>query len=353
MNILPTTAEMQRAYLKKDATYNGVFFLGVRTTAIFCRPSCPARKPLPKNVEYFPTAREALFAGYRPCKRCRPLDSDDQPGWARDLIARVEREPGARIRDSELKARGVDPATVRRYFQRRYGMTFQAYTRARRLTGALQRIREGAELDTAVFDSGYGSHSGFREAFTKLFGKTPGDSRAEDRGRDVVVLSWVRSPLGPLVTGATSEGVCLLEFSDRRMLEAQLASVRRLFKGPVVPGTNRHLETLARELEEYFAGKRRRFTIPLVYPGSPFQRRVWTALLDIPYGRTCSYEDIAIAVRNRKAVRAVGSANGLNRIAIVIPCHRVLNKGGKLGGYGGGLWRKQYLLDLERGDRLC
>lgn len=344
---------MQRAYLKKDATYNGVFFLGVRTTAIFCRPSCPARKPLPKNVEYFPTAREALFAGYRPCKRCRPLDSDDQPGWARDLIARVEREPGARIRDSELKARGVDPATVRRYFQRRYGMTFQAYTRARRLTGALQRIREGAELDTAVFDSGYGSHSGFREAFTKLFGKTPGDSRAEDRGRDVVVLSWVRSPLGPLVTGATSEGVCLLEFSDRRMLEAQLASVRRLFKGPVVPGTNRHLETMARELEEYFAGKRRRFTIPLVYPGSPFQRRVWTALLDIPYGRTCSYEDIAIAVRNRKAVRAVGSANGLNRIAIVIPCHRVLNKGGKLGGYGGGLWRKQYLLDLERGDRLC
>jgi AraC family transcriptional regulator of adaptative response/methylated-DNA-[protein]-cysteine methyltransferase len=353
MNTLPTTAEMQRAYLKKDATYNGVFFLGVRTTAIFCRPSCPARKPLPKNVEYFPTAREALFAGYRPCKRCRPLDSDDQPGWARDLIARVEREPAVRIRDSELKARGVDPATVRRYFQRRYGMTFQAYTRARRLTGALQRIRAGAELDTAVFDSGYESHSGFREAFTKLFGKTPGGSRAENRGGDVVVLSWVRSPLGPLVTGATSAGVCLLEFSDRRMLEAQLAAVRRLFKGPVVPGTNRHLETLARELEEYFAGKRRRFTVPLVYPGSPFQQHVWKALLDIPYGQTCSYQDIAIAVGDRKAVRAVGGANGLNRIAIVIPCHRVVNKGGKLGGYGGGLWRKQYLLDLERGDRLC
>jgi AraC family transcriptional regulator of adaptative response/methylated-DNA-[protein]-cysteine methyltransferase len=207
-------------------------------------------------------------------------------------------------------------------------------------------------LDQTVFESGYASHSGFREAFTKLFGKTPRGSRSPAQG-ELVVLSWVRSPLGPLVTGATEQGVCLLEFSDRRMLETQFATIRKVFSGPVLPGTNRHLAVLARELGEYFAGTRRHFTVPLVYPGSAFQRRVWEALLTIPYGETCSYQDIAAAIGDRKAVRAVGTANGMNRIAIIIPCHRVVNKDGRLGGYGGGLWRKQYLLDLERGDRLC
>jgi AraC family transcriptional regulator of adaptative response/methylated-DNA-[protein]-cysteine methyltransferase len=231
-------------------------------------------------------------------------------------------------------------------------MTFQAYTRARRLTGALQRIREGAALDPTIFDSGYASHSGFRDAFTKLFGKTPRAARSPQQG-DVVLLSWVRSPLGPLVTGATEDGVCLVEFSDRRMLEKQFATISRVFSGPIVPGSNRHSEALARELSEYFAGTRRHFDVPIVSPGSPFQRRVWEALMQVPYGQTCSYQDIATAVGDKKAVRAVGTANGANRIAIVIPCHRVVNKGGKLGGYGGGLWRKQYLIDLERGDRLC
>src|SRR3954470_19619758 len=174
MTKLPPITEMQRAYLKGDATYNGVFFLGVRTTAIFCRPICPARKPLPKNVEFFSTAQEALFAGYRPCKRCRPLEADDQPEWAARLISDVEREPNARITEGDLRKRGVDPATVRRYFSRRYGMTFQAFTRARRLTGAFREIRDGATLDDAAFTSGYESTSGFRDAFERLFGAAPG-----------------------------------------------------------------------------------------------------------------------------------------------------------------------------------
>lgn len=344
MNTTLSTTEMQQAYLKRDATYNGVFFLGVRTTAIFCRPTCPARKPLPKNVEYFPTAKAALFAGYRPCKRCRPLASDDQPEWASDLLADVDQHPSKRIRDADLRARGIDPATVRRYFLRQYGMTFQAYTRARRLAGALHRIREGAALDSAVFDSGYDSHSGFRDAFAKTFGTSPGESH----NGACVMLAWMRSPLGPLVAGATHEGICLLEFTDRRMLEAQMTTVRRLFPGPVVPGENRHLTVLKNELVDYFAGKLRRFSVPLVYPGTPFQHLVWRQLLAIPHGETRSYEQVAAAIGQPKAVRAVGRANGLNRIAIVIPCHRVVNKDGQLGGYGGGLRRKQFLLDLER-----
>jgi len=198
-------------------------------------------------------------------------------------------------------------------------------------------------MDEAIFESGYESHSGFRDAFLRTFGDTPG----KYRDGECVLLSWLRSPLGPLVAGATSEGICLLEFTDRRMLEAQFTTVRKLFALPVVPGTNNHLEKLESEVASYFAGTLRDFSVPLIYPGTDFQKRVWTQLLAIPYGETRSYEELAIAVGDKKAVRAVGRANGLNRIGIVIPCHRVVNKSGALGGYGGGLRRKQFLLDLE------
>jgi AraC family transcriptional regulator of adaptative response/methylated-DNA-[protein]-cysteine methyltransferase len=345
MNTTLTSSEMKRAYLEKDPAYHGLFYLGVRTTGIFCRPTCPARKPLLKNVEYFARAKDAMAAGYRPCKRCRPLELDDQPAWAADLIADVERDPAARVSESELRKRGIDPATVRRYFQRRYGMTFQAFTRARRLSGAFNQIRDMGSVDKAVLESGYESHSGFSEAFIRLFGDAPGNAR----NGECVFLSWIRSPLGPLVAGATALGICLLEFTERRMLEAQFATVRKLFKAPVVPGANEHLENLQAELVEYFAGALKEFSVPLVYPGTPFQQRVWDQLLKIPYGETRSYEDVAIAVGEPKGVRAVGRANGMNRIAIVIPCHRVVNKGGALGGYGGGLRRKEFLLELERG----
>lgn len=335
---------MERAYLAGDASYNGLFYLGVRTTGIFCRPNCPARKPLPKNVEYFATPRAALVAGYRACKRCRPLEADAAPDWAAELLGQLEKDPAVRITESDLKSRGVDPATVRRYFLRAYGMTFQAFARAQRLAGAFTRIREGESVDQAVFNSGFDSHSGFRDAFARIFGDTPGNAR----DGDCVFLSWVQSPLGPLVAGATVEGICLLEFSDRRMLEAQFATIRKLFTVPVLPGSNQHLEQLKSELARYFAGELTSFSVPLVYPGTDFQHQVWSRLLEIPYGRTCSYEDLAVAVGNPKGVRAVGRANGMNRIAIVIPCHRVVNKDGQLGGYGGGLRRKQFLLDLER-----
>jgi len=335
---------MEQAYLNRDAAYIGLFVFGVRTTGIFCRPACPARSPLPENVEYFSTAAQALFAGYRPCKRCRPMTEDDQPEWAASLLTEVEANPSTRITESDLRARGLDPATVRRHFLRCYGITFQAYARARRLTNAFTRIREGDSVDDAVFDSGYDSHSGFREAFGNAFGCPPGASA----DRACVFLAWFPSPLGPLVAGATDAGVCLLEFTDRRMLEEQFATIRKRFQLPVIPGTNAHLEQLRQELADYFVGTLRSFTVPLVYPGSPFQQRVWDQLLLVPYGQTRSYQELASAAGNPAAVRAVGRANGLNRIAIVIACHRIVNKNGDLGGYGGGLRRKQYLLNLEK-----
>lgn len=343
MKSLPPIAEMQRAYQAADASYNGIFYLGVRTTGIFCKPQCPAPvKPLPKNVEYFSDAKAATFAGYRPCKRCRPLESDATPAWAQRLLARVD--GGGRLREWDLRKLGVDPGRARRYFQQHYGMSFHAYQRGRRMGQAFKEIRSGAGVDHAALNQGFGSASGFREAFGKLFGQPPRAAATSE----CIYLSWYESPLGPLVLGATAKAVCLLEFSDRRMLETQFKVLHKRFSATMVPGENAHLKQLKQELAAYFAGKLKSFKVPLDYPGTPFQHSVWKNLLKIPYGETRSYEDLARAVQSPKAVRAVGTANGCNRIAIIIPCHRVVNKGGKLGGYGGGLWRKQWLLDLER-----
>nr|HMT11777.1 methylated-DNA--[protein]-cysteine S-methyltransferase [Ignavibacteria bacterium] len=155
--------------------------------------------------------------------------------------------------------------------------------------------------------------------------------------------------LGPMVVGATSKGVCLVEFTDRRMLEYQLKTIRKRFGASIVPGTNQHLEQCIDELKEYLAGYLKSFKVPIEYPGTDFQVKVWNELRKIPYGTTVSYIDLAEKVGVKNASRAVGTANGMNRIAIILPCHRVVNKDGRLGGYGGGLWRKQWLIDLERG----
>ena len=349
--LLPPRPEMERAFLASDASYNGLFFTGVRTTGIFCLPSCPARKPLPQNVEFFATVKDALFAGYRPCKRCRPTESS-APEWVRSLLGTVDQNGGARIRESGLREMGLEAARVRRYFLREYGMTFQAYCRARRLGQAFERIRSGALIDDAVFDSGFDSHSGFRTAFARLFGKPPGQVHKNDTTNgDCVRLAWMETPRGPMVAGATSEGICLLEFSDRRMLETQFEKIRRRFPVPMIPGESDHLSQLRAELAEYFAGSRRDFMVPLIYPGTEFEHRVWSELLAIPYGETRSYQDIARTLEQTGASRAVGRANGMNRIAILIPCHRVVNQNGELGGYGGGLWRKRILLEMEKEGR--
>jgi AraC family transcriptional regulator of adaptative response/methylated-DNA-[protein]-cysteine methyltransferase len=345
---LPSLKEMERAYQQRDASYDGLFFLAVRTTGVFCRPSCPARKPLSSNVEYFSSSREAVFAGYRPCKRCRPMETNGKPPeWVETLFSAIETKPLARHSDASLHSIGIDPARARRYFLKNYGMTFQAYCRARRLGKSFEQIRLGADLDDVALGYGYNSHSGFREAFAKTFGTAPGKSR----GTDCIVAAWVESPFGPLLAAATSKGICLLEFTDRRRLDHQFERLRKYFQCSIVPGENNHTAQLKSELAEYFAGTRKRFSVKLFYPGTPFEQKVWNVLLTIPYGSTVSYEEIAKTIGSPGASRAVGRANGFNRISIVIPCHRVINKNGELGGYGGGLWRKKMLLSLEEKNK--
>lgn len=343
---LPGSEEMYRAVLARDSAFEGVFFVAVRTTGIFCRPTCPARKPLARNVEFFGSARDALFAGYRPCKRCHPLEPiGAAPAWLADLLEEVECDPTRRWRDADLRERGIEPLRVRRWFQAQHGMTFHAYARARRLGRAFERIRAGGDLNHAAYDSGFESPSGFRDAFGQAFGTPPGRAR----GKRLVLAARLLTPLGPMIAAAAEEGVCLLEFADRRMLETQLATLRRRLDCLIAPGHHAHLERLEAELEAYFAGELRHFEVPLLHPGTAFQCAVWEQLGTIPYGETRSYAEIAAAIGRPGAQRAVGRANGDNRLAILLPCHRVVRADGQLSGYGGGLWRKRWLLDHERG----
>lgn len=348
----PTTlspAEMERAFYAGDAAYDGLFVAAVRTTGIFCKPSCPARKPLVQNVVYYRTVRDALFAGYRACKRCKPMEpAGADPAWAADLRRDVEAEPGRRWNAGDLRARNLVPETVRRWFLKTYGLTFSGWSRALRLGQAFARLREGTPIDEVVFDHGFESHSGFREAFEHLFGITPGRTS----GRDVIVASLLQTPLGPMVAAAAEAGLCFLEFSDRRMLQAQLQTVSRRLKLRVVPGDHPHIAHLREELKAYFDGDLRDFSVPLFTPGTPFQERVWHELRKIPHGETITYETLAARAGKPAAIRAAGHANGLNRICLLVPCHRVVNKDGNLCGYGGGLWRKRLLLELERTGHL-
>ncbi len=341
---LPDIKTMYKALVAKDSTFEGIFIVGVKTTGIFCRPTCTARKPKQINTEYFANVKEALHCGYRPCKVCRPMvHSGEPPTWLSGILKEIDQDPSLRLRDYEIRERGVDPARIRRWFKKNHGMTFQAYLRSRRLNEAFGRIRHTKRVTDSAFDSGYESLSGFNEAFKKATGFVP--SRSGDK--TLITVTRILSPLGPLFAAATSEGICLLEFADRRMLETQFKRLGKSLAAEFMPGKNEHFATLDTQLAEYFAGKRQRFDLPLVVPGTDFQRQTWQALQDIPYGQTRSYSEQAQALGNPKAVRAVARANGDNRLAIIIPCHRVIAADGTLAGYGGGLWRKRFLLDLE------
>jgi len=349
LKLLPPRAEMERAFARKDSAYDGVFFTAVRTTGIFCRPSCPSR-PHAENLEFFQSVNECVFAGYRPCKRCRPLEAGGTPpAWVSDLMAKVESSPEACLQAADLLALGITPERARRWFKEHYGMSFTAWCRGRRLAAAFTQIRDGAPIDEVTFGSGFGSHSGFREAFTRTFAEPPGRTR---RIGARIVTVMLESPLGPILAGASEEGICLVEFTDRRMLEHNFATMRRIFGCPVVPGEHPLLNQLRVELAEYFAGKRRSFGVPLASRGTSFQEKVWGSLGRIPFGETISYDELARRIDQPTARRAVARANGMNRICILIPCHRVIGKDGTLTGYGGGLWRKRLLLELEKSGTL-
>jgi AraC family transcriptional regulator, regulatory protein of adaptative response / methylated-DNA-[protein]-cysteine methyltransferase len=352
MMLLPPVDEMYRALVERDASFDGLFFACVRTTGIFCRPTCPARKPKPENVDFASSVEDALRRGYRPCLVCKPVvPPGAERSWLAPLLEAISSGDGPRLHDADLRERGLDPVQVRRTFKRQFGMTFQAYQRACRLGLARRALHEGAPAMDAGLDAGFESDSGFREAFHRAFGTTP----VQARTAAPLVASLIETPLGPMVAVGGDEGLELLEFLDRRALASELERMRSRMGRDIVPGEHPLLLAVAVQLREYFEGRRTTFAVPLQMRGSDFQLRVWRALCDIPFAETRSYADIARAVGAPGAVRAVGTTNGRNQIAIVVPCHRVIASDGSLSGYGGGRWRKGWLLDHERSvrDRLA
>ena len=348
MMTLPSTAEMYRALVERDQSFEGLFYACVRTTGIFCRPTCHARKPKPENVEFTASIQDALHRGYRPCQLCEPMTAGAAtPNWLAPLLDEIKRHPDLKLRDHDLRVRGLDPVQVRRTFKRSFGMTFQAYQRAVRLGTAMKALHAGAPTIDAGMDAGFESDSGFREAFARVFGDTPGRARE----KALLTATWIESPLGPMLAIAGDEGLELLEFVDRRALETELRALRVKLGSTIVPGEHPILKKTAQQMREYFAGTRREFDIPLKQRGSAFQLAAWNALCEIPYGETRSYSDMARRVGSPGAVRAIGRVNGQNQIAIIVPCHRVIRSDGALCGYGGGKWRKQWLLDHERARR--
>src|SRR5213075_2136452 len=250
LDLLPPPQTMYRALVNRDSSFEGIFFVGVRTTGIFCRPTCTARKPARENVNFFATASEALEGGYRPCLRCHPLDANARPPKLIErLRAEVERAPGGRLTDKELAAIAIDPSTARRQFKRHYGMTFQAYHRARRMGLALREVRKGGRVDEVQTDSGFGSASGFRDAFTRIFGDSP--TAAKKQGG--LFAERIETPLGAMLAIADDEGLRLLEFVDRRAMERETSILRSRLQTNVVPGEHPHLVTIRKQLAAYFS----------------------------------------------------------------------------------------------------
>jgi AraC family transcriptional regulator of adaptative response/methylated-DNA-[protein]-cysteine methyltransferase len=265
MELLPPSDTMYRALVNRDSSFEGIFFVGVRTTGIFCRPTCSAKKPARMNVDFFATPSEALHGGYRPCLRCRPMDPGERPPkLIEQLRAEVERAPGGRLTDKELAALSIDPSTARRQFKRHYGMTFQAYHRARRMGLALREVRKGGRVDEAQNGSGFESASGFREAFTRIFGDPPTAAKS----RACMFAERIDTPLGAMLAVADDNGLRLLEFADRRALENELATLRQRLKTNVVPGEHQYLDAIRQQLARYFSGENLEFDIPLAPIGS-------------------------------------------------------------------------------------
>lgn len=342
---LPDKQTLYAALLERSADYEGRVYVGVATTGIFCRLTCPARNPKFENCTFYGSVTDCLQAGYRACKRCHPLGpeatADPSVGV---LISALESQPAHRWSEQDVADMGLDPSTVRRSFKRQFGVTFLQMARQRRLRDGFEIISDGGKVIEAQVEAQFDSASAFRTAFSKLLGKAPG---ALDR-KPLLFADWISTPLGDMLSVCSPDALQLLEFVDRKALKTELAALDQRAKGKFGIGKTGPGEQIKQELAAFFDGRCADFATPLALHGSPFARAVWDELRGIPPGHTRSYSDIAKTIGRDSAVRAVARANGSNQIALVIPCHRVIGADGSLIGYGGGLWRNQKLLEIER-----
>ncbi|SFI53360.1 bifunctional transcriptional activator/DNA repair enzyme AdaA [Celeribacter neptunius] len=343
---LPDAATLYTALLTRDASYEGRAWVGVTSTGVFCRLTCPARKPKPENCRWFDSLGACLEAGFRPCKRCQPLKAATQAEPViEELLAALSARPDHRWCEADLSAMGYERGTVRRAFKRHFGMSFLELARLDRLRRGFEVIGDGGTVLEAGLEAGFSSASAFRARVGQILGLAPADFSPEA----LLKIDWIDTPLGPMIAVADARALHLLEFMDRKALPTELKKLTQAAKGLLGFGRTAIHDQTASELARYFDGERAEFTVPLVYHGSGFTCRVWDALRQIPVGETRSYGQLAQEIGQPTATRAVARANGANQIAILIPCHRVIGADGSLTGYGGGLWRKQRLIEIEAG----
>ena len=341
----PDDDQLYTALLARDDAFEGQAWVGVTTTGIFCRLTCPARKPKRENTRFFDSPGRAIEAGFRPCRRCQPLQA---AGAIAPMVTRLVElllaDPLRRWTERDLKSLGYDPSTVRRAFRRQFGTTFLEFARSLRLSRGAGQLIAGQRVIDAQLTAGFDSASGFRDAFAKKLGVAPAELRDGARLR----ASVLDTPLGPMLAIASAAGLVLLEFFDRPALPGSLARLRRDADGAIGVGEYPATAQIRREIISYFGGECSTFATPLLLGGTPFSRTVWHALRALPAGSTRSYRQLAESIDRPTATRAVARANGANIIAIAVPCHRVIGADGSLTGYGGGTWRKQWLIDHER-----
>ena len=347
---MPPEPEMRRAVAARDKTSDHRFLYAVITTGVFCRPSCASRAARPENLRFFPDGDAALAAGFRPCKRCRPTDTEPEldrlVGVARFIEAHAEER--LTLRDLAAQA-GLSPSRLQRVFKAEFGVSPKAYQDAMRLKRLKAALKDGDDVTGAIFSAGYGSLSRVYGERVRNIGMTPRAYRAGGAGETIAYASR-ETALGALLMAATGRGVCFVQFGEDP--ETLLDQLRREFpKAALVPSEAQEapeLDAWVTALDAHLAEGAPRPDLPLDLRGTAFQMRVWRFLLSVREGDVIGYGELAARIDRPRAARAVASACAANRIAVLIPCHRVLRGDGNLGGYRWGLKRKRALLDAER-----
>lgn len=341
---LPDHHTLYEALVARDDRYDGRAYVCVASTGVFCRLTCPARKPLSENCTFRATIGECIEAGFRACKRCHPLEAAAKADPAIGaLLAALDARPDFRWSEPDIARMGFDLSTVRRSFKRHFGMTFLEMARQRRLREGFEVLSDGGAVIAAQQEAGFESASAFRAAFARILGCAPADLKKDGLLR----ASWIATPLGDMIAVASEMHLHLLEFVERKALPAELRKLRAATKDGIGIGRTAVTEQARAELDAFFAGRLAVFETPVFQAGSAFSQEVWEELRRIPAGTTRNYAEIARRIGRPSATRAVARANGANQIALMVPCHRVLGADGALTGYGGGLWRKQRLLEIE------
>jgi AraC family transcriptional regulator of adaptative response/methylated-DNA-[protein]-cysteine methyltransferase len=343
---MPDEDTCWQAVSERDARYNGTFVFGVRSTGIYCRPGCPARRPRRDQVVFFANGAGARSAGFRACRRCKPDEAVQRPEeWveqARQLLEKRE-EP---LPLAELARQlGASPYHLQRVFKAATGLTPRQYGAAHRLERLKSRLQAGQDVTTALYDAGFSSPSRLYEGARQSLGMTPGAYRNGGKGMQIQYTTFA-TPLGRMLLAATEHGVCKISFGkDDGELQAQLEDE---FPQATSTRDEQGLAAWTECLTDYLEGSTTQLELPLDAQGTAFQQQVWAALRQIPYGETRSYTEVAQAIGQPAAVRAAAHACATNPLAVVTPCHRVVRSDGGLGGYRWGLERKQALLKRER-----